>query len=129
MKKKTNSATCGLFYLGVYLLEHYLQLGFMIIDAILTIAVGWAGLKLNQYSQIEEKREVQENARNKLQIEVARLTIIRECNHYITKGYAPLYAVDSISEMYQAYHELGGNGAVTGIYNEFLSLPHNPREN
>jgi len=109
--------------------EHYIQLFFLFIDAILTIAVGWAGLKLNQYRKVEEKRERQEIARNKLQIEVARLTMIRECNHYIAKGYAPLYAVDSICEMYQAYHELGGNGAVTGIYNEFLSLPHSPKEN
>ncbi len=109
-------------------MEPYIQLGLMAANAILTLVVTWAGWKLNSCRKIEERREKRENARNKLQIEVARLTLIRECNHYINKGYAPLYALDSISEMYQAYHELGGNGAVTGIYNEFLNLPHCPKE-
>lgn len=108
-------------------MEPYIQLFFMIADAVLTVVISWAGWRLNKYRKIEELRKNRELARDKLQIEVARLTMIRECNHYIAKGYAPLYAVDSICEMYQAYHELGGNGAVTGIYNEFLNLPHLPK--
>lgn len=107
--------------------QTYFQIALMIADAFLTLVVGWAGFRINKYRKLEEEREKKEKARDNLQLAVARTLLIRECNHYINKGYAPLYALDSISEMYDAYHALGGNGAVTGIYNEFLSLPHNPQ--
>lgn len=110
-------------------MEHtYIQIALMVLNGVLTLAVSWAGWKLNKYRKLEEEREKKENARDDLQLAVARTLLIRECNHYINKGYAPLYALDSVSEMYDAYHALGGNGAVTGIYNEFLALPHNPKE-
>ena len=105
--------------------QTYLQIALMVLNGILTLIVGWAGFRINKYRKLEEEREKKEKARDDLQLAVARTLLIRECNHYINKGYAPLYAIDSISEMYDAYHALGGNGAVTGIYNEFLSLPHN----
>ena len=108
-------------------MEPYIQLALMIANGLLTLVVSWAGWKLNKYRRLEEKRERKEIARDNLQLAVARAMIIRECNHYIAKGYAPLYALDSISDMYKAYHALGGNGAVTGIYNEFLTLPHSPK--
>ena len=109
--------------------ETYIQFGLMVANGILTLVVSWAGWRLNKYRKLEEEREKKEIARDNLQLAVARAMLIRECNHYISKGYAPLYAIDSISDMYNAYHALGGNGAVTGIYNEFLNLPHTAKEN
>lgn len=108
-------------------MEPYFQIALMILDGALTLIIGWAGWKLHEHRKREEEREQKTVARDDLQLAVARTLLIRECNHYINKGYAPLYALDSISEMYDAYHALGGNGAVTGIYNEFLALPHNPQ--
>lgn len=107
--------------------QTYLQIALMVLNGILTLIVGWAGWKLREYRKRAEERERREIARDNLQIAVARSMLIRECNHYINKGYAPLYAIDSISEMYDAYHALGGNGAISSVYNEFLSLPHNPQ--
>jgi hypothetical protein len=107
--------------------EPYIQFGLMIANSVLTLVVSWAGWRLNKYRKLEEEREKKELARDNLQLAVARAMLIRECNHYIAKGYAPLYALDSISDMYDAYHALGGNGAVTGIYNEFLNLPHSAK--
>lgn len=109
-------------------MEPYIQFLLMIADGILTLIIGWAGWKLHKYRKREEERESKEIARDNLQLAVARAMLIRECNHYISKGYAPLYAVDSVNEMYQAYHALGGNGAVTGVYNDFSNLPHMPKE-
>lgn len=109
-------------------MELYLQFILMIANGILTLAISWAGWKLNKYRKREEAREVKEHARDVLQLAVARAMLVRECNHYIDKGYAPLYAIASVAEMYDAYHKLGGNGAVTGAYNEFINLPHKPRE-
>lgn len=98
------------------------------VNALLTLAVSYAGWRINRYRKGEEEREKKDAARDKLQLSMARCILIRECNHYLRKGYAPLYALDSVTEMYDAYHELGGNGAVTGIYQEFLRLPHAPTD-
>ena len=46
---------------------------------------------------------------------------------YYAMGQENLKKPSRISDMYKAYHALGGNGAVTGIYNEFLTLPHSPK--
>ena len=105
-------------------MEPYIQLVLMAANALLTLVVSWAGWRLNKYRKFEEERKKTEQARDNLQLAVGRAMLIRECNRYIDKGYAPLYAVASVAEMYHAYHLLGGNGAVTGVYNEFLNLPH-----
>lgn len=107
-------------------IEH-IQIALMFVNALLTLIISWAGWRLNKYRKHEEDRQRKEFARDNLQLAVARSMLIRECNRYIDKGFAPLYAIASIAEMYAAYHELGGNGAVTGAYNEFLQLPHKPR--
>lgn len=109
-------------------MELYIKFGLMIVNGVLTLVVSWAGWKLSKYRKLEEEREHKELARDNLQLAVARAMLIRECNHYISKGFAPIYAVDSINDMFQAYHALGGNGAVTSIYRDFLNLPHSTKE-
>lgn len=42
---------------------------------------------------------------------------------WIKKGYAPMDARDDLERMYQSYHELGANGVLTEIRNQFLRLP------
>lgn len=54
---------------------------------------------------------------------ILRSDIIQLCNHYEEKGWAPFYAVENITNMYNAYHDLGGNGAITQMYERFLALP------
>lgn len=52
-----------------------------------------------------------------------RLEIIRDCSHYLAKGYVPVYAMDNIRESYDAYHALGGNGTITKMVDELKKLP------
>lgn len=110
-------------------MEPYMQLALMIANGILTLVISWVGWRLNKYRKLEEERKERETARDELQLAVARAMLIQECNRYIDKGYAPLYAIASVAEMYNAYHILGGNGAVTGVYHDFMNLPHKPKEN
>jgi hypothetical protein len=43
------------------------------------------------------------------------------------KEWMPLYARENILEMYSAYHDLGGNGAITKLMKELEDLPtHQP---
>lgn len=39
-------------------------------------------------------------------------------------GYIRLYALENATMMYNAYHALGGNGAVTNVYKKILEMPH-----
>lgn len=52
-----------------------------------------------------------------------RNEIIGSYNHYMNKEYIPIYALENISEMYRAYHRLGGNGTITKLVEELKKLP------
>lgn len=47
---------------------------------------------------------------------------------WIHKGYAPMDARDDLERMYTAYHNLGANGVLTALRNEFLELPVERKE-
>ena len=44
-------------------------------------------------------------------------------NKYIDAGFAPIYAKENYENMYRQYHELGGNGVMTHLHEEFMALP------
>ena len=44
-------------------------------------------------------------------------------NKYIDAGFAPIFAKENYENMYQQYHELGGNGVMTHLHEEFMALP------
>ena len=39
------------------------------------------------------------------------------------RGYAPVYVKEDFENMYRHYHELGANGVMDGIHEEFQKLP------
>lgn len=51
-----------------------------------------------------------------------RVQLIEYHDRYTKEGHIPVYALDNFIEMYEAYHELGGNGMVTEMYKEVLEL-------
>lgn len=55
-----------------------------------------------------------------------RQNIIHEYNHYMEKGYIPIYAMESLTRVYLAYQALGGNGTGTKLYLELKELPSSP---
>lgn len=52
--------------------------------------------------------------------------IIQLHNHYLDKGYCPIYAKDNIEDMYEAYHGLGGNGTTTGLMDSIRKMQTEP---
>lgn len=52
------------------------------------------------------------------------------CAHrtYTSLGYCPIEDKTNISEMYQAYHKLGGNDIATALKNQILELPNTKEE-
>ena len=51
-----------------------------------------------------------------------RVQLIEYHDRYVASGHIPFYALENFIEMYEAYHELGGNGTVTEMYKEILEL-------
>ena len=53
--------------------------------------------------------------------------IIRAHNHYMDKGYIPVYGLENVLDMYAAYHDLGGNGTITKLVEGLKKLPTDNR--
>lgn len=54
--------------------------------------------------------------------------IIQLYEDCVQSGNTPFYALQNVTNMYQAYHDLGGNGAITEIYNKFMHMPQKTGE-
>lgn len=53
--------------------------------------------------------------------------IIRMYNSYTKdKGFLPITARESLKNMYEQYHNLGGNGVITDLVNKLYTLPVEP---
>lgn len=55
-----------------------------------------------------------------------RNQLIEYHDKYTDKGFCPIYAKESARRSYEAYHELGGNGVITKLYNDIMQLPEEP---
>ena len=53
---------------------------------------------------------------------ILRVQLIEYHDRYVALGHIPSYALENFIEMYNAYHDLGGNGMVTEMYKEVLEL-------
>lgn len=54
--------------------------------------------------------------------------IIQSYNYRHDKGYCPIYARETIDEMYDAYHKLGGNGTITDQVKMLHTFPTDPED-
>lgn len=101
--------------------------------SIVTSIVVWAitGLlgALVTYLSMRYKKVLKENdaLKNGMQ-SLLRNNIIDAHDKYTKKRYCPIYAKESLTKTYEAYHALGGNGVVTKLYNDVMALPENLEE-
>ena len=51
-----------------------------------------------------------------------RVQLIEYHDRYTKKGFIPSYAYDNFCQMYEAYHNLDGNGMVTHMFEEIKEL-------
>lgn len=49
--------------------------------------------------------------------------ILKEYGECVKRGSVPIYVMQNIESMYNAYHALGGNGSMTEIYQRLLEMP------
>ena len=67
-----------------------------------------------------QKKDRDANSRGTMLL--LRVQIIEYHDKYVREGKIPSYAYENFDEMYRAYHELGGNGMITKMYEEVKEL-------
>ena len=100
-----------------------LQILTLAIEGIVGAAISYVGWKLKKIRETEEEIKRREKKFEELEMLNTQLNLIRECYHYLEKGYAPVYARATVTKLYEIYHSVGGNGGIEGLYLEFLRLP------
>lgn len=68
----------------------------------------------------KQKRETEKS--NKGMMLLLRIQLIEYHDKYMEKGEIPSYAYDNFCEMYDSYHDLGGNGMITKMKDEIDTL-------
>lgn len=74
----------------------------------------------------EQKKERDANSRGTMLL--LRVQLIEYHDKYTAQGHIPSYAYQNFCEMYEAYHELGGNGMVTKMNEEIHELHLNRKD-
>lgn len=69
-----------------------------------------------------KQRKKSEDANSKGTMLLLRVQLIEYHDRYMALGYIPSYAYENFVEMYEAYHNLGGNGMVTHMQEEVKKL-------
>ena len=74
----------------------------------------------------DQKKERDANGRGTMLL--LRVQLIEYHDKYTSLGHIPSYAYQNFCEMYEAYHDLGGNGMVTKMYEEIHELHLNRKD-
>ncbi len=100
------------------------------VTAIVTTIVGIifdrAKERRNKKDHVQEDRDAQITALCNGTQCLLRAEIIRQYEKWIDRGYCPIYARDALTKEYKSYHDLHGNGTITGLYEELMTLPEHP---
>ena len=74
----------------------------------------------------QQKKERDANCRGTMLL--LRVQLIEYHDKYMAQGYIPSYAFQNFCDMYEAYHDLGGNGMVTKMNEEIHELHLNRKD-
>lgn len=69
-----------------------------------------------------KKQKKDRDANSKGTMLLLRVQLIEYHDKYMALGSIPSYAFENFCEMYEAYHELGGNGMITKMKEEIDEL-------
>lgn len=72
---------------------------------------------------IAQRRDQKQDARTKALKVLLHDAVYHNCEKAIHRGYTTIMEFDNITELYNAYHALDGNGTGTELYNKVRALP------
>lgn len=92
--------------------------------AVVSAAMGWAGAMLRRSHAREAEAERRQSARDAALLCLLRSYLESMHARYVVDGApCPVAAKDAARDAYAAYHELGGNGTGTHLYEEIREAP------
>lgn len=105
----------------------YLQICLSLFSVVITAVVAYIGRRIQKHEDrrevIEERRQREIQAVREALLCMLRSEMIRVSNHAVKEGKTAVYMVENMSHMFNAYKNLGGNGAMESIYERFMKLP------
>lgn len=69
-----------------------------------------------------KRQKKDRDANSKGTMLLLRVKLIEYHDKYMALGKIPSYAYENFADMYESYHELGGNGMVTHMYEDIKKL-------
>ena len=106
----------------------------MRLDKFMAIAADWwltwafgllAGYLIVKVKGIKDKQSAAEKQQNALEEGVQALLrgeLIRSYEKYHEQGYISVHGLEAVNKAYDAYHELGGNGTITGLVGDMREM-------
>ena len=99
-----------------FILKHVGELIFTGITGVL--AAAYRSLSKRIKSQEEERKAVKEGL-----LAIMHDRLYQSCTYYIKHGSIDTAGLKNLEYLYKSYHQLGGNGTGTELYNRAKALP------
>ncbi|MFR9273936.1 MAG: hypothetical protein ACLVO2_15725 [Clostridia bacterium] len=74
------------------------------------------------YRKLNSKLKEQEKMKEGI-LAILHDRLYQACRFYIQRGHVDIESMKNIEYLYKSYHDLGGNGTGTELYNRVKSLP------
>ena len=74
------------------------------------------------YRKLTSKLKEQEKMKEGI-LAILHDRLYQACRFYIQRGHVDIESMKNIEYLYKSYHDLGGNGTGTELYNRVKSLP------
>ena len=84
-----------------------------------------AGYLIVKVKCLKNKQTVAENRQAAIEEGVQALLrgeLIRSYEKYHEQGYITVHGLEAVNKAYDAYHELGGNGTITGLVKDMREM-------
>lgn len=91
---------------------------------VLKCVYSWIQSNKEKAEKEAEQKEAEAKATRDAIRCMLRSHIIKICCKSEERGYIAIYEVENLTDMYNSYLVLGGNGAIKELYKEAMSLPH-----
>lgn len=111
-----------------YIQANWVAWLFAIIGAALTYIIRELRQQQAKAKAAEEKRQADNQALADGVRSLLRENIVANYNKYQDRRHCPIYAKESLKQVYAAYHNLGGNDVATELYHKLLAMPEEPQE-
>jgi hypothetical protein len=99
-----------------WVIRYWLQVGFGLLTAFVIACFKILSRKIGK--KIDEQEAIKMGVQALL-----RDRIIQTYNHYMDRGYCPIYARENIDGLTKEYYNLHGNGIVHKLVDKLLELP------